>query len=468
MTVLHQVAKDAYETGIEISLWCFDPPSLPWKEFDSSKFYERLLRMADDVSETDILGRIERAKNDSFEHKFHEVRRKEYSKRQMGSISLYLSSSLSIAVKMYKLLAPAKKPYPVWLVANSLRRTSTTTRYLNSNTAAPVDSSEISTYIDINGFKLDMTKAEMDMVKENAWINSTSGEESSIPAGEGFLKVLHFIDKSVFGTSYIQDYPIFIHPDESRIKGSVTLFTALLQDLEAKNLIGIALFARTKRSSPRLVVMLPLQEEREDGETELVGCNLIPLPFDGECRRSICSGIAYDLEDSSTSAVGLVESGNTNIHSAISSAECLIRKLQLGPNFDYRDLENPAIQNFYAVLQAVALSQSTTEWSIEDDMLQPSAELFYAASEEISNFYKTIGCDQSSSQTTGGKARKRAAVTEKDGTTGTSSKKSKADDGSFAKKTVAELKEMCKDLKLPVGGVKQVLIDRLEDHYAKH
>lgn len=461
-----QVAKDAYETGIEIALWCYNPPGHTQRVFNCSLFYDRLLRTVDDTSDADVLSRIQRAENDSFDHLLREIRRKEYSKRQMGSISLHLSSTLHIAVKMYKLIAPAKKPLPVWLVANTLRRTSTTSRYLNSNTAAPVDTSEISTYVDVNGYKLEMTKSEMDSAKENAWVGSGY---SSVPTGEGFLKVLHFIDESVFGGSFVQDYPVFIHPDESRVKGSATLFTALLQDMVAKKVVGVALYARTKRASPRVVVMLPLLEaDGGDGEPEVVGCNLIPLPFDGECRRSINTGIAYDLENMS-GVDGLVEAANPNIHSAIASAETLIRKLQLGETFDYRDLENPAIQNFYAVLQAVALSQSQTEWSPEDDMLQPSPEHLAAASEEIAALCHVTGCDQGSAHTTGSKSKKRSADADKEsaGKASSSSKKSKAEDGSLAKKTVAELKEMCKELKLPVSGTKQVLIDRLEELHSK-
>jgi hypothetical protein len=121
-----QVAKDGAETGVEISLWCMDKSND--KAFSSSLFYDKLLVVGIDSDldngETDssiIAAKKQSAGFDSFDTMIAQVRRKEFKKRRLCTITLLLPDSdwgaLSrrITVGFYKTIMAAKRPQYQWL-----------------------------------------------------------------------------------------------------------------------------------------------------------------------------------------------------------------------------------------------------------------------------------------------------------------------------------------------------------------
>jgi hypothetical protein len=213
-----QVARDGAETGVEISLWHMDQVmnrpdhgggsmTVP---FNISNFYSKLLIVNDD----DGAGQSEAA----YEHRvmgagsaggFDELmdlaKRKEYKKRKLGSVRMYLSSGLSgsasaassteadtqIAVSIYKTLLPATRPSHVWLQASTSEPAKVSSSYIDASTgqvlqvnksatgateeggagaggeslSASSSESLISNYIDIHGTRVSFTKEEMTRCK---------------------------------------------------------------------------------------------------------------------------------------------------------------------------------------------------------------------------------------------------------------------------------------------------------------
>ena len=187
---------------------------------------------------------------------------------------------------------------------------------------------------------------------------------------EGFIKILRFVPSSALPADLSLTGPLFLYPDEKSVKGSATLFSSLLYDLLAKDLIGIALFARNKSSAVRLVALCPQREVTEDDsvvagggdnsysfpvtqqdtnqvaskegtqtQSQPGGINVLPLPYAEEVR-GLLSTVTPDAL------------GSTAPPEVVEAATDIVRALRLEAGFSYLDLENPALQQFYSVLQA--------------------------------------------------------------------------------------------------------------------
>jgi hypothetical protein len=98
---------------------------------------------------------------------------------------------------------------------------------------------------------------------------------------------------------------------------------------------------------PRLVAMLPHFDEEMDestGRNIVTGMDLVTIPFSNEVRS---------LEAANMGGVGLEPV--TDEEEAAATA--LVKAMQFDDGFRFQDLQNPARQHMYAVLQAVALNQ---------------------------------------------------------------------------------------------------------------
>ena len=67
----------------------------------------------------------------------------------------------------------------------------------------------------------------------------------------------------------------FIYPDDLRIKGSRTLFSALLQRCLARSVMAICSFKARERSIPSFVALIPQDEIKED-PSEGTGAQISP------------------------------------------------------------------------------------------------------------------------------------------------------------------------------------------------
>lgn len=95
--------------------------------------------------------------------------------------------------------------------------------------------------------------------------------------------------------------------------------------------------------------MLPHFDDEVDestGRNMVTGMDLVTIPFSNEVRS---------MEAANMGGVGLEPV--TDEEEAAATA--LIKAMQFDDGFRYQDLQNPARQHMYAVLQAVALNQVT-------------------------------------------------------------------------------------------------------------
>jgi ATP-dependent DNA helicase 2 subunit 1 len=328
------IAKDTKDSGGEISLWYFGD------KFNMNKFYKGLMFLDDDddlpFRATDaMIGYTSLSK----------LLKKEQLRRPLASVPMILGDGIELAVQVFKTMSICKKPTPTPLYRPTnepLKRSSRLIDYYG----ARVEPTSIKTYVEVAGSRVYFSSDEMKSLK--------FGERSS-----GSLKLVYCTSAANLTHDLNMQEPYFLYPNESAVKGSAALFTALLEDMHSKGLLGVAEFYRTRQSVCRMVALLPQRETVGDDGCQLdpPGFNMIPLPFASEIRQSYnpVTQVAFD----STSA------------EAVAGAEALVSSFQVEDEFDYCAVENPCIQKYYAVLQAVALSEEAIDWSPERDQLLP-------------------------------------------------------------------------------------------------
>lgn len=73
-------------------------------------------------------------------------------------------------------------------------------------------------------------------------------------------------------------------------------------------------------------------------------------------------------------------------------AQKLVRAVAMPEGFSYtRDIQSPALQQYYSILQALALNQDQPEWSAErDDTMVPDREKFAELEDSVFGRFKAL------------------------------------------------------------------------------
>jgi hypothetical protein len=102
------------------------------------------------------------------------------------------------------------------------------------------------------------------------------------------------------------------------------------------------------------------------------------------CRRSVrrygmcCNLRVNELAAGEDSLVGV--------------ARKLVRAVAMPEGFSYtRDIQSPALQQYYSILQALALNQDQPEWAAErDDTMVPDREKFAELEDSVFGRFKAL------------------------------------------------------------------------------
>jgi len=493
-----QVGKDLSETGVEVSLWFLNrplnapsassavPSTAMFVPFNIDIFYNKILV----CDEEDLALRTREVADEGFEEMLSSVRRKQFRKRRMGSLTFYLGGdpataaaaaagssgggATALAVHFYKTLSVTKKPYAATLHSLTNQPVVVRTQYLDGSTGEKLDetsSTDIETYIDVQGTRVPFSKAEIqtitraraagfakaDTVSEEAGVD-ISDQKTGAQEG-GFLKLLYFTAQTSIPIDLNISTSYFLAPDEKGIRGSSLLFTTLLDDLHAKQLVGVGVFVRNKNSAPRVVAILP---QREGEVHSADGLFLTPLPFAGDLRSTASSG-------------AVAEAGSVS-EEAFHATMAVVRGMQLDPSVNHcARVPNPTMQRFYTVLQTIALSENIDQVALDglDAECFPDKDVFvreHAAFEEYREALQLdtmevsgaiVGKKRPNEGTGAGASKKAkdagpvASVAEKE------EYRDMAQNGELKKENVASLKEICRALGLGTTGKKDELVAKI-------
>lgn len=427
-----QIAKDCADGGIEISLWHCN--ATPHRQFQPNLFYSRLLKssiisdadeekdkqdMDEDDIEENINNRMMAGGSEGFDASVASVRRKQFRKRRMGQLLFAFSDrplqgTPSIAVKsvngdmsqhtdteevtplmcvrMYKTVQIMKKPLHTWISMKSNEPIMTATRYLDAQSGAIVASDRIETFIDVQGTAVPFTSEDIMIIKRrDPWTNFQPyllDKKDPLKAKIPGIRLLCCIPRAHLPSHLTVSTPYFLFPGESTIKGSAALFECFLRELLKKDLVAIVRFTRNlSTGKPVPAVLIPQAERVIDGvQMDPPGLQCIPLPFIEDIRFNpqsenlMSEVIRTDPSvQPNTGALGklmmeytqqLLQDGHPNSESEEASS------------FHYTtDIDNPSLQLFYALLQAIALNEELLAWKPDEhDTLRPSKQLLSSPS----------------------------------------------------------------------------------------
>jgi ATP-dependent DNA helicase 2 subunit 1 len=470
------VARDCAQANIEISLWHLNPSS--YSIFNPKLFYCHLLTMATpnvsdvDQGESGIDERMLGAGFDSFAPLLVSIRRKTFRKRRMGQL-LFAFSDIPhgplICVQLYKTLQIVKRPLHTWLHGKTNEPVKSVSHFIDSTTGEHIEVDQIETFVDVQGYRVPFTSQEMAAFKQyesTHWPTATAaatmtsttatatvatttsgngdptaalptvvtlndgtkvtvgtrenGLRDAITSNIPGIRLLYCLPRTAIPLTLNLTTPYFLYPGERVIKGSAILFEALLRSLLAKNLVGIVRFTRNLLSSkPCLALLLPQQEviEEETGCQSIApGFHVIALPCIEDIRfNPQPQNLLYNDDSVETLAEPLGQTLQQYVQ-----AMTLPQTTADSGGWEYsKDVDNPALQAFYATLQAIALGESETSWNREthDNMLPPKEKL-QEGKPIIQQLQEILGIDgegdgeeEEKGKKTAAKGRKPAATT---------------------------------------------------------
>jgi ATP-dependent DNA helicase 2 subunit 1 len=248
-------AQDLKDTDISLEL-------LPISDgdFDISKFYIDLLPdQSSDVNDTvdDMLTQSSQKIDDLLRI----VRKRVHKKRSVGKIDFDLGAGVILALSTYNLVQRTNKPAKLLLARDTNEPTIRQRNYIHPITGAPLLPSDIDLYQEYGEHKIRFTSDE---VKSMQVMDLKPG-----------LKLVGFRPLEELKFSHWVRSCNFIYPDDLRIKGSRTLFSALLQRCLARSVMAICSFKSRERSAASFVALIPQDEIKED-PSESTGAQISP------------------------------------------------------------------------------------------------------------------------------------------------------------------------------------------------
>lgn len=252
----------------------------------------------------------------------------------------------------------------------------------DGRTGDTLDASKVETFLPINDFaRIPFTTEELQSIKQSRGLG---------------LTLLYFAPESVLTPDLNISSPYFMFPDEKRIQGSTALFAALVTDLVKRKLVAIVKFVRTAAAMPRIAALIPQMETLSEDGIQLLplGMNLIILPFDEEISPKYSdtaseeryeAAVITEGEVNNVAAVDMINALTIDSVPYHTSSSTVLHSERTKMCY-YRDISNPALQKFYSVLQAIALTESLPECQEQEehDLLRSyfSLEPFQVVEEE--------------------------------------------------------------------------------------
>ncbi|ELU12174.1 hypothetical protein CAPTEDRAFT_158558 [Capitella teleta] len=414
--------EDLHHSGISIELMHMNKPG--GEIFNYDAFYKDVLIVDDDES-VHIADPAAR-----FEELLSRVRIKEYKKRTLSRVSFSFGGALEMAVGVYNLVRTCTKPPAVKLYKKTNEEVKTVTQTFLRDTAEvlmPQDMKKMQTYATK---QICFEPEEITQIKK---------------FDDPGVKLLGFKPKSSLKKMHHVRPAQFLYPDETQIKGSTTLFTALLKKCLQRDVVAICRFTARQNQPPRIVALVPQEEELDEHQVQVAppGFHVIFMPYADDFRN-------LKFEEG-------VPRASTE---QIDKAKSIVKKLRF--TFSPEGMENPSLQQHYVNVEAMALDRDQPD-DINDSASPDDEMIDKRAGKMISEFSEMVFPE---GYVPGAKRKAPAAARVKPDLTELNMEE-EARAGRLMKLTVPILKEFVKTNRIPCAGTKKAdLVQAVTDHFA--
>lgn len=425
-----QRALDAQDLGINIELVALNTPD---KLFDKT-FYNMITQFEgnEDASQ-------DSEPSSRFDDLVDTLRRRMYKKRIVRKMLLTVGSGTEIALKTYALIRPAVPPSHIFVDSRNNQPLKIERTYICSDTGALMHE-PLKRFEEYQGKKVVFSVDDVSDIKR---ISSVQ------------LRLLGFKSMSCLQPYHNLRPSTFIYPDEVAVKGSTCAFIALHRAMVRLNKYALACLS--SRATFQLVALVAQEEEGDSTN----GMNVIYLPYSDDIRPA---------EKYHTSISPISKASEEQVEMATD----LIKKLHL-KNFSVTDIQDPALQKQYRIIEAVGLEEDDIS-EIEDETLPDSKRIerasFFAKIFKNSVFgeqYDEEEAESAAAKEKGGAAaQKRKAAAELAATEAQEYNWVQlADAGKLKSLTTEQLKIYLRANGLPLLGKKDILINRILTHLGK-
>ncbi|GAA5947435.1 hypothetical protein JCM10213_008165 [Rhodosporidiobolus nylandii] len=462
---LFEVARtkrsDLHEAGFSIEPFLIPPTDDG--EFDVDKFWGPIITAVDE-DDSDVVSwpTVNRNLRGALASMITAMRHKEAAKRVAFKIPFVLGKDFVIGIAGFNVIGEESKkpPTKVDLNTEAGEEVISKTKYIDAESGAELNpKTEIKKYFAVgqSDFSRGIQAAKIFFGEDDIRKVKTMGRPPS-------LKLLGFKPRE--GHLRFQDsvkHSYFIYPDEDRYTGSTRTFTALLNSMLKKDVIGLGSFIPRTTGKPQVVLLIPQDEELNSAGVPIdpAGMHICQLPYADDIRD-------LGIEQTVT-IMNLKDPEDSDDDEPEQPAVDIVKKFVKSYSKKYipDDHPNPSLNYFYETLAALALDEELPE---PDDKSLPKYEIIdHRIGQYIADLKKLIpedDIDPSRMQTS--KSKRPVKKEADDGPPPDLSDFLAVWEEKGTKMTIPQLKEGLKLMRLPVSGKKDDLLDRVEGYLADH
>jgi ATP-dependent DNA helicase 2 subunit 1 len=469
-------AKDLYDLGVIIELF---PISTPEYEFDTKLFYNDIVYKAaptdpeaiayNPTSIVDVdMSKLKSGSSDGItllQSLLTTIAAKITPKRALFSfVPLELAPNLRISVKgylLYKHQKPARSCY-IYLESETPQIAKGSRTQL-AEAGEVVQKPDIRKAYTFGGEKVTFSEEEQKTLRN---------------FGDPVIRIIGFKPMSKLPFWANIKNSTFLYPSEEDYIGSTRVYSALHRKLAKDSIFGLCWFIPRRNATPVMAALIPTlsapdtEEKRNPAAVSVTGApqglHLIPLPFADDIRANPPSTHEQPLRAPDA---------------LVDAMRPVIQQLNLPKGtYDPARYPNPSLQWHYRILQALALEEELPE-KPEDKTVPKYRQIdkrvgdeTVAWGKELEKTYKEYLAENPDAANVGAKRTATGGRAGMNGDAG-QAKKAKTEPGDvipeeemrklwekqrLASLTVLQLKDFCTAKKIPVGGKKADLVERVE------
>uniref|UniRef100_T1J442 ATP-dependent DNA helicase 2 subunit 1 n=1 Tax=Strigamia maritima TaxID=126957 RepID=T1J442_STRMM len=377
-TQAQRKAMDLSDVGIYLDLM---PIQKPNEKFDMHKFYKTIIQLPEDGSCDQYPDASEK-----FEDLLERMKSKNHAKRRMNSLMLTLADGLKIGIGVYALVRATATPFASKVYSRTNEELKSMRKTFLSTTGEVLFPSDIKKSVEYSGKTVMFNQDELKEINH---------------IYEPGLVLLGFKPRKYLKTHHFVKASHFIYPSDDEVSGSRSVFAALLTKCIEKKVIGICRYIARANSLPRMVAMIPQDEEIDGNNLQRTppGFHLLILPFADDLRHLGFNNPVRAIPDQ------------------IDKASKLVGKLRFKYHPD--GFENPVLQTHWRNVEVLALEKDNFDDDVPDYAKPDNEMIKRKAKSIIDDFKKTVFPDDyepNSKQPKKATARKTAAQTDYDDT----------------------------------------------------
>ncbi|KAF2150686.1 Ku DNA-binding complex, Ku70 subunit [Myriangium duriaei CBS 260.36] len=331
-------AKDLYDLGVTIELF---PISHSDHAFDRSTFYDDIIYSSTPADPDAPVPVTTAAKASSGENGISllqsllsNIASKAAPRRALFSnLAFEIAPGVKISVKGFILLKrqePVRSSF-IYIGGEQPQIAKGVSTLTAEDTARTVEKADVRKAYKFGGETITFKEEEMKAMRN---------------FGDPVLRIIGFKPLSALPTWANHKPSTFIYPSEEDFVGSSRVFSALQQKLLKDQKMGLAWFIPRRNAIPTLAAIIPGAEQlsKEGVQTMPAGLWIRPLPCADDVRFPPDVNVVRATDD------------------LIDMIRVVVQQLQLpGGVYDPQKHSNPALQWFYRILQALALEEELPE-----------------------------------------------------------------------------------------------------------